>query len=408
MGYVTARPRDTNGTVERDSPLPARRPDLVAWRDNGHYVVRSRESGESFRLGEEEHFLLARCDGRHRPDEIRADYQTRFRKELSAEDLDEFLGMAGARALLQAGATPGPLQETAGPAGRPSAGKRCAVRCLKVASTVLGWVLWLPSFVMGRIQRRILRLEFVPRPNDVFVVTYPRSGTTWMQMILYQLTTDGEVDFPHISEHCPWFERSVRSSGGFTQRPSPRLFKSHLDYDGIPKGPCKYIYVARDGKDVAVSYYHLYRRYNGYEGTFDEFFELFLKGKVGFGSWFDHVNGWWARRHDENVLFLTYEELSRDLEACVRRIAAFLGREVDQARMDRILERSSFRFMKDHETRFDPALEVLWESGVKLKSFLRQGRVGEGAVRLSEEQRSRFDRAAQRRLTATELRRVRA
>src|SRR2546427_6344241 len=48
------------------------------------------------------------------------------------------------------------------------------------------------------------------------------------------------------------------------------------------------------------------RRYNGYEGTFTEFFERFLRGKVEFGSWFEHVKGWWKHRGDPNVLFLTY------------------------------------------------------------------------------------------------------
>jgi hypothetical protein len=80
-----------------------------------------------------------------------------------------------------------------------------------------------------------------------------------MQMILYQLTTDGLMDFPHIAEYCPWFEKSLCSTRGFETRPSPRLFKSHLPHPWIPKGPCKYIYVARGGRDVALSCYHLCR-----------------------------------------------------------------------------------------------------------------------------------------------------
>jgi len=71
---------------------------------------------------------------------------------------------------------------------------------------------------------RLKHFDYVPRPDDIFIVTYPRSGTTWMQMILYQLTTDGSMDFPHIAEYCPWFERSLRSARGFETRPAPRIF----------------------------------------------------------------------------------------------------------------------------------------------------------------------------------------
>jgi peroxiredoxin len=246
---------------------------------------------------------------------------------------------------------------------------------------------------MAKLQLFELKhFKLVPRPDDIFIVTYPRSGTTWMQMILYQLT-DGNMDIPHIAERCPWFERSVRSAQDFEQRKSPRVFKSHLSFDKIPKGPGRYLYVARDGRDVAVSYYNLYRNYNGYKGAFAEFFEEFMNGKLHYGSWFKHVSGWWKHRNDLNVLFLTYEELQRDLEACIRRIIAFCHLEVPAERLPVILERCSFDFMKQHETKFDPALEVLWEQGTQLNSFLRTGRTGEGARELTAEQQVRFDQA---------------
>jgi hypothetical protein len=132
---------------------------------------------------------------------------------------------------------------------------------------------------------------------------------------------------------------------------------------------------------------------HGYEGTFAEFFEQFMRGKVHYGSWFKHVEGWWRHRRDLNVLFLTYEELVRDLEACICRIAAFCHFEVPPEKLPLILERCSFAFMKQHETKFDPALELLWENGTQLKSFLRAGRTGEGARELTPEQQVRFDQA---------------
>jgi peroxiredoxin len=248
------------------------------------------------------------------------------------------------------------------------------------------------AVVAGKIHLLELKhVKFAPRPDDIFIVTYPRSGTTWMQMILYQMTTEGNMDIPHIAQHCPWFERSMRSGCGFENLSAPRILKSHLSYRAIPKGPGRYIYIARDGRDVAVSYFNLYRNYNQYQGTFDEFFQRFMRGKLHYGSWFDHVEGWRKHRHDLNILFLTYEELKRDLEGCVRRISAFCQIKVPAEALPRILERSSFEFMKQHERKFDPALEMLWENGTELDSFLRAGRAGQGMRELSKAQRARFD-----------------
>src|SRR5262249_1343548 len=240
------------------------------------------------------------------------------------------------------------------------------------------------------------------RVDDLFIVTYPRSGTTWMQMILYQLATDGELDFDHIYQVCPYFEVSRGRSNGFAGAPEPRTFKSHLAYRDIPKG-CKYIYVARDGRDVAVSYFHFSRTHLGFRGTFDEFFDLFLQGKVEPASWFEHVKGWWTHRNDLNVLFLRYEDLLHDLEPCLHRITAFCELEVDPARFPAIRERCSFAFMKAHESKFDHRLGMLYEQGMPCTSFIRQGRAGAWKEALSSRQAARFDRALHKRLGPTGL-----
>ena len=402
--------------------LPCRRSEIVArlFGESGSYLVRDRLRGESFQLGPEEHFLLARLDGTRSAEDLRAAFAERFGGPLTPGELREFLDLARERGFLQpdGAGPPVPLRTDAfqddvaqlqpiprggvGPRG-PSAGlKRLAVRLLKAATVVFQWLVNLMGAAARQLQWvRLAHLEFVPRPDDVFIVTYPRSGTTWMQMILYQLTTDGSMDFPHIYEYCPWFERSSRSGLGFEARPSPRLFKSHLTYKKIPKGPCKYIYVARDGKDVAVSYYHLYRSYNGFEETFPEFFNRYLRGKVGFGSWFEHVQDWWRHRDDPNVLFLRYEELLRDLEGSLRKIIAFCGFEIAPERWPTILERCRFAFMKQHESQFDPTTGALWEQGVQGNEFLRTGRSGGWRGQLTPEQAARFDRAFEKLLGQT-------
>jgi hypothetical protein len=152
---------------------------------------------------------------------------------------------------------------------------------------------------------------------------------------------------------------------------------------------------------VAVSYYHLYRSYNGFEGTFPEFFDRYLRGKVEFGSWFEHVRGWWRHRDDPNVLFLRYEDLLDDLEGGVRKIIAFCGFDIAPERMPTILERCRFAFMKQHESHFDPVMGASWEQGAQGKAFLRKGRTGDWRGQLSPEQAARFDRAFEKLLAPT-------
>jgi hypothetical protein len=406
------------------APLPCRRRELVAQPigENGPYLVRNRGEGEAFQLGPEEHFLLAGLDGTRTAEGLRTAFAERFGEPLTAEELQEFVHLAGERGLLQPDGTPAPFLPGTDPFGvnrkpRHSVPRQdpfspprsvlltgLAAGLLRAAVALLQWLARLLTAAAQKVQWVLLKhIEFVPRPDDIFIVTYPRSGTTWMQMILYQLTTDGAMAFPHITEYCPWFEKSQRSARGFATRPSPRVFKSHLPYRDLPKGPCKYIYVARNGKDVVVSNYHLHRRYFSFEGTFAEFFDRFLRGNIGYGSWFRHVAGWWAHRHDPNVLFLTYEELTRDLEGCLRRVIAFCGLDVPPERFPVILQRCRFAFMKQHESQFDPALEWLWEQGIRLNGFLRAGRVGEGSTHLDRGQEARFDRAYRRYLAGTGL-----
>jgi hypothetical protein len=247
------------------------------------------------------------------------------------------------------------------------------------------------NFVRGR-------LEFAPRADDIYVVTYPRSGTTWMQYMLHLLTTPGEQDFTHLNEVSPWFERSLSvgsmTADDFERYPSPRIFKSHLPWGWLPR-PGRYLYIWRDGRDVAVSYYHFYRSHLGFRGDFDEFFERFLRGRVQYGSWFKHVSGWQAHAGDPNVHVLTYEALMRDRDGALLEVADFCRIDTDTERLRQVLERSSFEAMKKLETKFDHTTAVLLERGMQTRSFIRSGKVGTGELTLSASQHEAFTRAAE-------------
>jgi hypothetical protein len=263
---------------------------------------------------------------------------------------------------------------------------RAVAKGLRVAA----WTVRIMADLVEFIRMRFF--HFTPRPDDIFISAYPRSGTTMSQMMLYQLTTDGAMTFSHISEVCPWFERAL----GVTRRdldamPSPRVFKTHLSYRLAPKGACKYIYLIRDGRDVAVSYFHLHRTHTWFRGTFDRFFARFMRGWVPWGSWFRHVSTWTANPKHLNILYLHYEEIVADMEGAIRKIAAFCGLVLKPEDLPRLLERSSFAFMKEHEVQFDYHTERALDSGHTPAAFIRSGCAGAGRTALSEEQARRFD-----------------
>lgn len=271
-------------------------------------------------------------------------------------------------------------------------------RFLSISIRVITFPILLGMRILYLVQQslnwiRFRYIDFVVYPDDIFIVTYPRSGTTWLQMILYQLTTNGELDFNHISEKVPWYERFVRYEETIPNLKRPRIFKSHLRYSGIksvPKGKCRYIYVTRNIGDVLVSYYHFYASHLGFKGNFDQFFNLFINGRVRYGGWIKHINNWETNRKKINVLFLRYEDLIRDLEKEIRKIADFCDIEILEERLPEILERCSFDYMKKYQEKFDYITEVLLEAGIDNKSFIRAGRTGTANEYLSKAQKDKI------------------
>ncbi|KAJ6655240.1 hypothetical protein lerEdw1_005584, partial [Lerista edwardsae] len=161
--------------------------------------------------------------------------------------------------------------------------------------------------------------DFEIRDSDVFLVTYPKSGTVWTQQILSLIYHEGHRDGTenkNLIDRVPWLEYNVNKVD-FVTLPSPRLFATHLPYFLVPKGlrnrRAKVIYVARNPKDVLVSFYHFSKFSKTLEEIedFDIFLERFLNGQVINSLWLDHIEGWHAHRDDFNILFLMYEEMKK-------------------------------------------------------------------------------------------------
>ncbi|RXG72242.1 Sulfotransferase family cytosolic 1B member 1 [Armadillidium vulgare] len=85
----------------------------------------------------------------------------------------------------------------------------------------------------------------------------------------------------------------------------------------------------RDPRDVCVSYYYHSIKFDGFTGNFDQFFELFINDLAFFSPFWKHVLDFWEKRDEDNVLFIRFEELKKDLRGNIEKVAKFLGRRLE-------------------------------------------------------------------------------
>jgi sulfotransferase family protein len=207
-----------------------------------------------------------------------------------------------------------------------------------------------------RHQRHLRLLPVVYRHTtvsrrDAFLVSYPKSGNTWLRFMLTYMLSGREADFDHDST-------VVGEVGSHRSTPSVlegggRLIKSHEPYSGPQRRFYrKAIYLVRDGRDVAVSYYYTLIRREIYTGDFGPFLSLFLRGGIdGYGPWHQHVESWLASplRDHGSLLVLKYEDLLNEPEQNLSAAMEFLGRPVGRGQVDDAVRMHSAERMRDRE-----------------------------------------------------------
>lgn len=196
-----------------------------------------------------------------------------------------------------------------------------------------------------RLEKRGLP-EIQIRPDDVFIVSYPRSGNTWVRFLLANLLAPNEtITFRNIDNYVPSIYKRAATLDVF---PGPRYIKSHnACYEVYPKT----IYVYRDGRDALVSYYYYATGKKVFAGSFEQF--VFSPFVEQFTSWKEHVTSAldFAAKYPHRMLILRYEEMLNNPLPALTSISVFLDLTRDVQALATAAEKSSFDQLQQIEQR---------------------------------------------------------
>lgn len=219
-------------------------------------------------------------------------------------------------------------------------------------------------------------------PDDTLLVSYPRSGSTWLRFAIANLLYDGKVDFTNIGRFIP--DIYAHSIYSLLLIPRPRVLKSHEHFDKRYK---RVIYLVRDPRKVAIYYYYylIKRRWLDENITLDKFVDRFSAGEVPYGSWINHLEGWMEHINEiEIFLLIRYEDLLQHPERELLRIANTFGWNKDLKDIKRSVANSSFEKMKELES-VQSDLWIATKGTRKDIMFVREGPHNNGISSINAE-----------------------
>ncbi|XP_045478183.1 sulfotransferase 1C2-like [Harmonia axyridis] len=289
------------------------------------------------------------------------------------------------------------------------------------------------KFTTGRpvVKYGVELYNFKPRPDDVWLIGYPRSGTTMAQEILYLLGTDldykkaestiMDLRFPFLESVLIRIGRaeeiyqkllaekrkpvtteeidSVPPHVRLAETKEKRFIKSHLTFSffhpELLNVGCKVVYIVRNIKDCFVSNYFFPLKVEyemRKEEHMHELLRVYMKNLSLWGNYFEGLKEAWERRNNKNLLFLFYEEVVADKKAAIKKISEFMGKKLTEDELDKLVDHVSVdNFKKNKSVNNDHMVN----KGVFVKneefSFIRKGGSGGWREKFSKEMNDDFN-----------------
>jgi len=212
-------------------------------------------------------------------------------------------------------------------------------------------------------------------PDDVFLVSYPKSGNTWTRFLIANLLyPERNPDFVNINELIP--DPEALSKRYLARLRRPRVIKTHQYYHPSYKSV---ICIVRDPRDVAVSEYHFLRKRRVYADNFPitEHVNRFVAGESTlYGSWGENTSSWLATRAGSTrFLLLRYEDMIENAARELRKIASFMGVDASPERLASAVERSA----ADNMRKLEKQQALAWSSTKETRQdipFVRAAQAG--------------------------------
>lgn len=200
-------------------------------------------------------------------------------------------------------------------------------------------------------------VSYIPVPGDIFLGSYPKTGSTWLNYVVYLIATKAQRpdDVVCLLASTPYVQRDglyMKDAESYLGSVGRIALKYQMPFNLMPfSREAKYIYIARNPKDTCVSFYNFTKAVPGYNfqnGSFDDFFNMFLSGDLPFGDYMENVLSWYEHEGEKNFLFVTFEEMKTNIRSVILKVADFMDRPLEPGDVDQIEHYSSFEYMKRH------------------------------------------------------------